>query len=190
MSTLPRSRFLAVALLLTTLLSVWALVLEPVIAAVGDSEQELEDAQERLLRLQRVAGAKPALERQIEALRQQAASGRFAFRGANAQLAAAEVQDRVKRLVESNGAMLKSTQVLAGREEKGFRRVALRVTMEGDIDAVQKIFYALETVTPFMFLDNVEIRSRGSQVALAGGRRAAELTIAYDVYGFQRLASQ
>jgi general secretion pathway protein M len=182
-----RSRILAVALLLAALLAGWALAVAPLLAMIAEGEQELADAEERLFRLKRIAAARRALEAEANLLRQDAASGRLALGGANAQLAAAEMQDRVKRLVESNGAVLKSTQVLAGREEKGFRRVALRVTIEGDTDAAQKIFHALETVPPLLFLDNVEIRSRGVQTASAGRRSIAELIIAYDLYGFQRL---
>jgi general secretion pathway protein M len=181
-------RLLALVLLLAAMLMVWLVAIEPIATVIRESEQELAEAEERLIRFRRIAAEKPLLEQEVEKLRRQGATGRLALGGTNPQLAAAEMQDRVKRLVETNGATLKSTQVLAGREERGFRRVALRITMEGDIEAAQKIFHALETMTPLMFLDNLEIRSRGIQVTTAG-RRSAELTMAYDVYGFQRLAS-
>jgi len=184
-----RSRLFAVSLLAATLVTLWALVISPLVRAYADAEQGVAETDDRLVRLRRVAAARPALERELAALRVQSSSGQFALRGPNAQLAAAEMQDRLKRLIESSGATMKSTQVLPGRDEKGFRRIALRVTMDGDTDALQKIFYGVETATPLMFIDNIEVRSRGVQTATAGRRGIAELTVAYDVYGFHKIAS-
>src|SRR5205085_229414 len=157
-----------------------ALVINPLVTAYSDADQGVANAEDRLVRLRRIAAAKPTLERELEALRTQSASGQLALRAANSQLAAAEMQDRLKRLIEASGGTMKSTQVLPGRDEKGFRRVALRVTMDGDTEALQKIFYGVETATPLMFVDNIEVRSRGVQTATAGRRGIAELTVAYD----------
>jgi hypothetical protein len=71
------------------------------------------------------------------------------------------VQQQVKAIIESNGGRLASTQVLPESDEGGFTRVTIRVQiLVNDVVALQKTLYALESATPLLFMDNVQLRAR------------------------------
>jgi general secretion pathway protein M len=177
-------RTLALALLLLALLGSWSVLVAPVINIMRNGGQSLADARELLGRYRAIAQTREAALAQEQVLRRQASAGRLVLEGANEQLAAADLQARLKRLIESNGAVMKSTQILPPREEGNFRRVILRVAMETNIEGLQKIFHTLEMTNPLLFVDNIEIRSRQLQDTKPAQRHLADLMVNYDVYGY------
>ena len=54
--------------------------------------------------------------------------------------------------------------------------------------ALQRVFYDLESATPFLFLDNVEIRSRPARRA-SGPEDDPILEVRFDLYGYMRRAT-
>ena len=67
-------------------------------------------------------------------------------------LAAAELQQRVRAVVEAAGGTLRSTQALPPVEEGSAVRVAVSVTLTGDTGNLEKILYDLESQTPLLFV--------------------------------------
>ena len=177
-------RTVALALLLLALLGGWSVLVAPVINIMHNGGQSLVDARELLGRYRAIAQTREAAQAQEQVLRRQASAGRLVLEGANEQLAAADLQARLKRLIESNGAVMKSTQILPPREEGNFRRVILRVAMDTNIEGLQKIFHTLEMTDPLLFVDNIEIRSRQLQDTKPAQRHLADLMVNYDVYGY------
>jgi len=104
------------------------------------------------------------------------------LQSANDSLAAADLQNRIKLLVESVHGDVRSTQTLATRSEGEFRRVSIRSQIATDLPGLQKIIYTIETSSPLLFLDNIDIRVRPNQKA--GAANEGPLDVSFDVYGF------
>jgi general secretion pathway protein M len=161
---------------------------------VVDQRQESQNAAEQLqaaiTRRDQTTSKVAQLEAELTQLKQHQTSAVGFLQSGNESLAAAELQSRVKSSVEAVHGELRSTQILPGREESGFRRVAIRGSIAVDIRQLQRIFYQLESSTPFLFLDNVEIRAR----SVSRGRGAGQgdnpmLDVRFDVYGYLRRAT-
>ncbi len=151
-------RLLALAILAAAALGVWAGVVEPVKARFAEHDRTIEQSRDLLTRHMRIALERQHLEARLTALREtQSTSGRL-IEGDSVELAAAGVQNKLKALADANGAKLKSTQILPAVDSEAFRKVAVRVTMMADTEAAQAVFHALETATPYLFLDRIDLR--------------------------------
>lgn len=185
--SLPVRRAAALGLLTAVVAIVWLLGPQPYLDALAAADAEVAQAQSLVARYARLAAEKGSLQAQVGAMRAERGRGQGTFPGDNAQLVAADMQNRVKRLVESSAAVLRSTQVLPTRDESGFRQVSIRVTMETEIDGVQKIFHALESASPYLFLNNVDMRSRAIRSLRQTPDKAMSLNVTFDIYGYMRV---
>jgi general secretion pathway protein M len=181
------SRAAAVAVLLVLLAGVWLAAAEPWLGALGRYDDEIGQARMTLGRHFNLGAEKAGLQGQLEALRRDRARGQGLLPGANAQLAAADLQGRVKRVVEANGSVLRSTQVLPTRDEAGYRQVGIRISIEAEVDGLQKMLHALESATPHLFVTNLDVRARQVRAGRAGAERAAGMAVTLDVYGYMRV---
>ncbi|MEE9139273.1 MAG: type II secretion system protein GspM [Alphaproteobacteria bacterium] len=179
-------RLLAVTILVAAAAAVWALVVEPVSARFDGYERSIAQSRELLARQLRIAAERGALESRLDELRgTRAASGRF-LEGGSIELVAAQVQNTVKTLIDSNGATFKSTQALPPEGADGFRKVTVRVNMTADTQALQTIFYAVETAERYLFMDNVDIRSRRPRARRNQPATQSDLQVRFDVYGYMQ----
>ena len=179
------SRLAAVLLLLTVLLAVYTLLVEPINVGYDETSQDIEEARDQLARFERAAAMRPALLKQIKEFEaQQDALGYFLSGGTDA-LAAADLQDRVNDLIAGEGGTLQSIQPMPGVEEEGLTRITLHVQMTGTTETLFDVLYALESGSPVLFIDEVDIRNRSSISAGAdAGGDAGILTVAFDLSGY------
>jgi General secretion pathway protein M. len=183
----PMSRLAAVGLLLVVIAAVYSLVIAPLWGTYTDNRDRIAEQQDLLQRYQRLAANATNLSHRLAVLRKQPVSGEGYLQGDNETLVAAQLQSRIRNVVQTSGGKLTSTQVLAGVDEAGFRRIGVRVTMTADITDLQEVLHSLEGARPYLFLDNVDIsgeQSRGRE-----GRGNA-LTVSFEAYGFMRTDSK
>ena len=119
-----------------------------------------EQLQDRLLRYQRLIAQRPQLEQRLSEVRQSDAVDVYYLSQETPTLAATELQRRASQAVQSSGGSLTSSQVLPVEQESDFTKVAIRIQMNGDVEALNKTLYALESERPAVFVDNVQIRAR------------------------------
>jgi general secretion pathway protein M len=186
------SRMLAVALLAGVLLAGYGLVVAPVIAAYREVGQGIEQSQLLLQRYRRLASQQPQLSARLTELEQRAAKAGGYLKGPSDALAAAELQDYVRAVIEGAAGSLRSTQILpAGATEPTVpaRRAALRIQLGIDIKGLQKVLYELETGQPYLFVDELTIRQQRMR-----RRRSTEpeqepvLDVSFEVFGYVRAA--
>ena len=156
----PVRRVAAVGLLLIAVLAVVALVIDPLYQAVTGARELVAQQRDAIARFEALNGRLPQLQAQHAALEQNVAAESGFLKGTNDALRAAEVQNRIKGIVESHGAQLTSTQILPGRDENGFRRIPAQIVLSGPIDAITAILYDCEYGEPFLFVDTFQIRGR------------------------------
>jgi general secretion pathway protein M len=183
------SRVLAASLLVGALLAGWVLVVAPVIAAYQDVSQEIEERQLLLARYRGLAGQRPALAARLAVLEQQAAKLGGYLKGSSDALAAAELQDHARAVIEGAGGSLRSTQILPAApvdSKVPVRRAALRIQFGIDIEGLQKVLYQLETGQPYLFVDQLTVRQQRMRRSSKEPEQEPLLDVSFEVFGYVR----
>ncbi len=184
------SRLLALALTIALVGAVYSLAVEPVLDAHQGYAETIERARGLVERYGRIGAARQQLERQLVELRKRSRSTSGHLDGKSATLAAAQLQNRVKRIVTRNGGSIRSLQTLPPRNERDLERVSIRIQMTARIEQLQKILYAFETSRTYLFLDDVNIRAQ--KTGRSRRRRGAkpvddrQLSVRMNLFGFAR----
>jgi hypothetical protein len=167
-----------------------------VIAAIGlpawllhrHYNQALSEDLGKLERYRRIAGTRPEVARQLQAVRAKDPR-RFFLRSGNAALSAAEAQEAVRNIVESNGGKLITMQAPVTREEGRYRMVSVNVQLTANIFALRKILDSIDASTPFLFVDNLMVRSQVPGSFRPQPGQEPELFVQFDLYGYSLIAA-
>ena len=179
------SRVVALLLLAAVLAAAYVWIVGPIAGAYADTEAAIADAHELLERYDRLASARPSLEAQLAAIEQKPDTAAYYLDGATDALAAASLQARVTALVEGSGATLLSIQTLTTTEDRGLRRVAIRLQMTAEIGPLVRVLHGLETGVPLLFVDNLEVQSQAAAAIEPDAAQAsAPLIVGFDLYGY------
>ena len=153
-------------------------------------QNSLERHQERLAQLERMAATREPVQQLIAKIQQDRnVTAQYLPKSAPA-LAAAELQQRIKAVVEAAGGTLQSTQALPPVEDGGAVKVAISAIMNGDTGSLQQVLHHLESQTPLLFVDNLELSARPTRPRLSSGRYASytrmQLNVQFEVAGYLR----
>jgi general secretion pathway protein M len=122
-------------------------------------DRSIAERSELLERYQRLAATRPEVARNLEAIRSKDAR-RFFLRSGGASLAAAEIQEQLRQLVESSGGRLITMGAPAAKDDGRYRQVTVNLQMTASIVALRRILHTLESGTPYLFVDNLMVRSQ------------------------------
>ncbi len=186
------SRLLALGLLGGVLLAAYGLVLAPVIVAYQEVGQEIEEAQLLLQRYRSLASQRPELSARLAGLEQQAAKAGGYLKGPSDALAAAELQDHARAIIDGAGGSLRSTQILPVSAEDSkvpVRRATLRIQLGISIEGLQKVLYELETGQPYLFVDQLTVRQQRMRRRSAEAEQEPVLDVSFEVFGYVRGAA-
>jgi general secretion pathway protein M len=165
---LPRQALLAWSLLVTLLLTYYSGVYVPLAESRDLAVERLHATRDRVQRVKGMIAERAQLEAglgQAERARQQLEK---AFIKAPSQsVATATLQSLVSQAVSAAGASQTSIQPLAESSEEAFTKLALTAQIRGSYAAVHGLLYALESVNPRIFIDEILLQTR------AAGRRNA-----------------
>lgn len=183
-------RLFALLLLLLAGGLIYGLVDRVLIARYRFYQINQEQLQDRLEQLKRTAEIRPQLEALIGRIQQDRIASDQYLQQPSPALAAADLQQRVKTVVETAGGNLQSIQVLPTTEEGNLVKIAVGATITGDAESPQKILYGLESQTPLLFVDSLDIAARELRPRLPNGRVAdylrVQLTMQLEVSGYLR----
>lgn len=184
MTRLPQSaqRVLALALLGAIPGAVWLLAGAPLLDRYQDAAAKVERLSLGLDHAERVAAQLDALRSRLTELRNRTAEQEGFLKGETESVVGAQLQARLKQLVESTHGELKTTQIMAPRDDGTFRRVTVRCQISLDGASLQQVIYELEAHPPFLFIDNLRIDAR----AAPQGVGEEKLEVLLDIYGFIR----
>jgi general secretion pathway protein M len=185
--SLGQRRLLAVGILGVALATLFSISVWPILLANQHYEETISSLESRLRKLERAAAIGETLESKYETLKRLQNADAQELRSTSPAVAAAELQRLVKRVAEARNAEVLSAQNLTAQQEAGFDRISLKVRMRGELEGMVQAFYDLETGEPFVFLDNVSIRSsRGRRV---GGGVRQILDVDMEVIGYMAQSS-
>ena len=153
-------RILAVALLALLLALIWRAALRPAWQQWVLGEQEIEQQRSTVARLRAMASARDQFAEALATVRARSGVDGALMKSASVALAAAQLQQEVKSLVERAGGSVVSSQPKDASEEGPFARVLLDVRLLVSVAALQKVMHTLETQQPIVVIDEVLILSR------------------------------
>ncbi len=181
-------RLLALLLLGAVIGLFWLAIAQPVLDRMLSYRETIATAEERLPQLRRLAASAPMLQAQLTQIRRDPQARTRLLSGANESLAGADLQKRVAQITSRYGVVIRSTQPLPARDEADFRRISIRIALEGNTEALHKILYALESSATLLFIDNVQIRSRSGGRVVRNRDRVAPtdsvLAVRLDLSGY------
>ena len=180
-----RSRRLALGLLALVIVAVIAAIAIPTWLLHRHYDTALHDYGDRLERYRRIASTRPEVARQLEAMRARD-SRRFFLRSGAVALAGAEVNEVVRGVIEQNGGRLISLQAPVPREEGRYRQVTVSVAFTANIQGLRRILNAIENNTPFLFVDNMMVRSQVQSNFRPGPGQEPEMYVTVDVSGYSQ----
>jgi len=151
-------RWLAVGLLIAVVLVIILVVIVPVV----NKAMELQDAKDnlvfRLQQYERTLAKKDAVIASMDTIKQQhEEQGYFNSQNTDA-LASAEMQEFIKKAIVDAGGQLSSTQALPVSNKGKFSRITVRVRMTGNSEVLRAVLYKIETATPLIIIDQIDIR--------------------------------
>jgi len=181
----PLKRALAIAILISLIGGIYYGVVRPLLDNYNDKRGAIEQMQDNLGRYQRVARDLAPRQAELAALKQRQSAQDGFLQGANDTLVAAQIQNRIKSLADATKGELRSTQVLPSQDEGKLRRITVRGQMSTSLTGALRVFHGLESASPLLFIDNVDMRARPAQLR---DRTAAVNTdvidLTFDVYGY------
>jgi len=162
-----------------------ALIIYPWWVKMQFYTQAVNQASDHIQRYQRLLDSAPEQRKALKNLHQQLRQGKFFIGASNPELAAAELQKRVKTIVTEAQGKLVSTQKVDTEEEGPTREIKVKVRMKGDVDALSRVLHKLESQLPIVNINNVSIRSRR---IIKGRRRnrveGYELDVSFELVGY------
>lgn len=187
MTPLPSwlSRALALALLAGALAAPVLGVVLPLGEEYGDAKARVAQDAMTLERYQRIAARLSQQRATLATLAARRDRQDGFLSGGNDSLIGARLQDRIKTAAEAARAELRTTQLLPPRADGDFRAIALRVEMTGALPALQNILYDIETSTPTLFVDNIDLRAHPMD-RRDGSDDDPPLDASFEVYGYVR----
>jgi general secretion pathway protein M len=178
-----QSRQLAVLLLVVFSVALLAAVAVPVWLLNRHYDAALEDLTSRNERFRRIAQTRPELVRQLDAIRAKE-TRRFFLRSGAPAFSAAELQEAMRAVVEGNGGRLIAMQPPAVRDESRYRQITVNVQLTANIFALRKILNAIDANTPYLFVDNLMVRTQVPSNFRPGPGAEPEMFVSLDVMGY------
>jgi general secretion pathway protein M len=181
-------RWLAVGLLAVIVLLAGLIIVVPIIGKGLELHETKENLAFTLKRYEQILSGKGAIVGNIAAIKQQhEEQGYFNTQGTSA-LASAQMQEFIKQAIVQAGGQLSSTQVLPPTSRDKFNRITISVRMTGNIEVLRAVLYKLETATPLIVIEQLDIRPMRSvrnrvtrQIEPSNG-----LNINFQAIGFMR----
>jgi hypothetical protein len=177
----PRGRAMALGVTAVLLAAAWLAVAQPLLDAYADRSDVLERRGALASRMADLAGSLPELQRAAEAQTSDAAPTSATLEGASDSLAAASLQGLVEGMANTAGAHVTSTEALPAEQVGGYRRIALRLTVDASWPVLVRMLQAVERAAPRMFVDELQIHAQPAAEKL----REPPLDISFLVLAFR-----
>ncbi len=151
-------RWLAVGLLATVILTIIFVVIVPVVNKSLELRDQKNNLVFRLQQYERILAKKGGVIANMNALKEQNQARGLLNSQATGALASAEVQEFIKKAIVEAGGQLSSTQALPVSTKNDFSRITVSVRMTGNSEVLRTVLYKIETSTPLIIINQLDIR--------------------------------
>lgn len=153
------------------------------------AQSEDRDAMLRQLALYHAKVAqRSALADELRNLQAMARGAPGLIKTSSADLAAAQIQTDLKNLVHANTGEIRTAQTAPVVKTGGFETIAVAYDLTVPLSHLRALTYAIESHTPYLFLDNVEISA--PQAAGSATQSEPTLELRWTVHGYRWAATR
>lgn len=157
-------RYISLGILISAIWSAVYFVVLPISERYSLASTVIERSQRYLASAPSLGDLRTFHKRQ-EAQLKRADPGKGLLPGRSEGQASAYLQSRLKEIVSLHKGQLKSLQVQRLKEDGSLSRISVRVQAGLDIYQLPKVLHAIESNTPFLFVDALDARKVRSSVA-------------------------
>ena len=175
-------RALALSILFVLIALVYVVLVVPLIDLYRSGEAVLADRQPLVPKLEQLAQELPSLRARLAALQAAGADNEVTLDGASDALASANLQSRLEQLAAANGVSISSTEAIPAEDRGLYRRIGLRIAVNGNYEAIVKLLSAIRDAAPPLILANLQIHGLFRAVAV---RTSYPLETRFEVYGLR-----
>jgi general secretion pathway protein M len=180
-----QQRVLAFSILIGLVALVWLGLLRPLAETLMGTSEEREHSVKLLSAYRHAVESRPLLEAQMETLKKQEATVPGIAVGSTSAVAAASLQSEIKRIIELNGGEIRSAQNLPSAVERGYEKILIRFDLSIAMKSLERLIYQLETHTPYLFIEHVDLRAPDSGSAAGQPVADPKLAIRWDVAAYR-----
>ncbi|MCU7890939.1 MAG: type II secretion system protein M [Candidatus Thiodiazotropha sp. (ex Ustalcina ferruginea)] len=155
-----QSRIVASAILLLLFLIILVAAIYPVWSLNATYDEQISDDQHQIKIYQRIASQDNQYQQEFSNLKRNQQTDRRYLQSNTDSLAKAELQRRMKLVAAKKNGEIISTQAVQVTQEEDLNRVAIRVRMKSTLENMKAILHQLETEKPYLFVENIMVRSR------------------------------
>jgi general secretion pathway protein M len=183
-----QQRLIAVGLLIAVVLVIILVVIVPVVSKGMELHETKNNLVFRLQQYEAILAKKEAVIASMANIKQQhEKQGYFNSQKTDA-LASAEMQEFIKKAIVDAGGQLSSTQALPVNNKDKFSRITVSVRMTGNNEVLRAVLYKIETSTPLIIIDQIDIRPmRGKRnIKTRQIESSNELNVNFQAVSFMR----
>jgi general secretion pathway protein M len=151
-------RWLAVGLLVAVILLIGLAVLWPTVGKWTELNEEKLSLARQLKQYERILAGKSAVVESMDSVKKEILEQGYFNSQQTVSLASAELQEFVKKAIIDAGGQLSSTQALPVINKDKFSLVTVSVRMTGNIEVLRGVLHRLETSTPLVVINELDIR--------------------------------
>ena len=185
-----RDRWLALGLLLLALAVAYALLVHPWwTVPMREAGQRIEELRQRDLRVRTQLQQAPEVQRGLAAARMLATQRPGFLDEPSAELATAGLVKRLEAVVAeaspgNRSCAIQNRSPLPADSAERFRRVAVNVRLLCGTPQLAAVLHALESGSPRLFVDNLELLSQRYSFVGQAGSGNSGLTVTFDLSGY------
>ena len=158
----------------------------PVKEFFADRDQEIIEQRRMLARFRAVA----AQETVVRAAAKDAATDQGEFLlGKNEGVVGADLQTRLKGMVETSGAKLRSVRTLQAETQGQTKYIGSRIELYGPLATIHRTIYAIETAKPYLFVRSAAIKL-APPIGQVGIPQEPLLEAQLDIFGAVRIEAR
>lgn len=173
-------RAIALSLLLVAILGAYTIFIDPFVSAYSSNAATVTQLQSAIERYRKIVTRLPEMKQTLETLRASQSSQQGYLPGTSEAVAAAVLQDRLKTLIAREGGQLQSTQAMPQTQDPAQpKRVGVRTHMVIRFGELLNVLYRLESETPVLFVENLNIRAVNGNAA-----EESPLDVNLDIIGY------
>ena len=179
------SRWAAVLLPVAALGLVVSLVISSLTSQLGAIDDSIEDMRFQFEKYQALSANRERLESLLAQVKRWPAMDGYYLSGATPALAAAQMEQHLKRIVAAQDGQIISTQVVTETQQDGPQSVVIQVRLRSELPGLVRMMHSLEAGQPSFFIGNLTVAARTVNTRQA--RETAmqkELDVHFDLTGY------
>ncbi len=152
-----QQRWLALGLLLAIILIIGSAIFMPWYSAVSAMQEDTESLIFRIKRYERIIASRDQVMRGVEQARNDVNSRGYFYEQKTASLAAAALQEHIKKIINHAGGDLSSIQVLPQKTERELVRITVKIRLSGSMQMLRRLLFEIDTDKPLMHINSITI---------------------------------